>query len=104
LAPNGIVYAQVKTVSAFAKEKRIGPIHLAPDYCELYLVSLNKDLLPDNIWKPEGYSPAKIKAQDGQQVVSGTRMPKDADDTSSGFTGLENVFEDFKKAFPELYP
>jgi hypothetical protein len=29
-------------------------------------------------------------------------MSKDADDTASGFTGLENVFEDFKMAFPEL--
>jgi hypothetical protein len=30
-------------------------------------------------------------------------MPKDADDTASGFTGLKNIFEDFKRAFPELY-
>jgi hypothetical protein len=38
----------------------------------------------------------------GRKVVIGTRMPKDADDTASGFTGLENVFEVFKKTFPEL--
>jgi hypothetical protein len=103
LAPNGVVLVQVKTVSAFSKTGRISPIHFAPDYCELYLVSLNEDLIPDNIWKPKGYNPAKIKVQDGEEVVIGTKMPKNADDTASGFTGLENIFEDFKKAFPELY-
>jgi len=30
-------------------------------------------------------------------------MPKDENDTASGFTGLENIFENFKKTFPELY-
>jgi hypothetical protein len=30
-------------------------------------------------------------------------MPKNADDTASGFTEIENVFDDFKRAFPELY-
>jgi hypothetical protein len=103
LAPNGVVLVQVKTVSAFAKYKAISPIHFAPDYCELYLVSLNEDLIPDNIWKPKGYNPAKIKVRNGKEVVIGTRMPKNAGDTASGFTGLENIFEDFKKAFPELY-
>jgi len=100
LAPNGVVLVQVKTVSAFSKTRSISPLHLAPDYCELYLVSLNENLIPDNIWKPKGYSPAKMKGQ----VVMGTRMPKDENDTSSGFTGLENIFEDFKMTFPELYP
>ena len=99
LAPNGVVYVQVKTVSAFAKRKRISPIHLAPDYCELYLVHLNEELIPDSIWKPKGFNSAKMKGQ----VVTGTRMPKDENDTGSGFTGLENIFEDFKTAFPELY-
>jgi len=103
LAPNGVVLVQVKTVSAFSKTKTISPIHFAPDYCESYLVSLNENLIPDNIWKPNGYNSAKIKLQDGEEVVIGTRMPKDANDTASGFTGLENIFEDFKKAFPELY-
>jgi len=103
LAPNGVVLVQVKTVSAFAKIKAISPIHFAPDYCELYLVSLNKDFIPDNIWKPKGYNPTKIKVQDGEEVVIGTRMPKNANDTTSGFTELENIFEDFKKTFPELY-
>jgi len=103
LAPNNVVLVQVKTVSAFSKTRRVSPIHFAPDYCELYLVSLNTDLIPDNIWKPKGYSPTKIKVQDGEEVVIGTRMPKNVNDTASGFTGLENIFEDFKKAFPELY-
>ena len=103
LAPNGIVLVQVKTVSAFSKTKAISPIHLAPDYCELYLVSLNENLIPDNIWKPKGYNPAKIKVQDGEEVVIGTKMPQNTDDTASGFTGLENIFDDFKKTFPELY-
>jgi hypothetical protein len=103
LAPNGVVLVQVKTVSAFSKTKAISPIHLAPDYCELYLVSLDENLIPDNIWKLKGYSPAKMKVQDGEEVVIGTRMPIDAGDTSSGFTELENISEDFKQMFPELY-
>jgi len=104
LASNEIVYVQVKTVSAFAKYKRISPIHFAPDSCELYLVSLDENLIPDNIWKPNGYSDSKIKVHNGEKVVKGTRMPKNAEDTASGFTELENVFEDFKRYFPELYP
>jgi hypothetical protein len=103
LVPNGVVLVQVKTVSAFSKTKTISPIYLASDYCELYLVSLNEELIPDNIWKPKGFSPAKMKIQDGEKVVIGTRMPKDEHDTVSGFTGLENIFEEFKKTFPELY-
>jgi len=103
LAPNGVVLVQVKTVSAFAKKKLISPIHFAPDYCELYLVSLNEDLIPDNVWKPKGYKPTKVKTKGGEKIVTGTRMPKNADDTASGFTGLENIFEDFKRLFPELY-
>jgi hypothetical protein len=103
MAPNNVVLVQVKTVSAFAKERRIGPIHFAPDYCELYLVSLNEQLIPENIWKPKGYSPTKIKVQDGEKVVIGTRMPKDENDTASGFTGIKNIFEDFRQAFPEIY-
>jgi len=103
LAANDVVLVQVKTVSAFSKTKRISPIHFAPDYCELYLVSLNKDLIPDNIWKPRGYDKAKVKNRNGEKVVIGTRMPKKADDTASGFSELENIFEDFKRSFPELY-
>jgi hypothetical protein len=103
LAPNGIVLVQVKTVSAFAKKKGFSPIHFAPDYCELYLVSLNKDLIPDNIWKPRGFIPTKKKFLGGEEVVVGTKMPKDENDTASGFTELENIFEDFKQRFPELY-
>jgi hypothetical protein len=67
LAPNGIVLVQVKTVSAFSKTKAISDIHFAPDYCELYLVSLNKDLIPDNIWKPEGYDKTKVKTRSGRR-------------------------------------
>ncbi len=103
LAPNEKVLVQIKTVSAFSKTKRVSPIHFAEDYCELYLVSLNKNLLPDNIWKPKGYNPAKIKIRGDEKIVIGTRMPKNINDTASGFTDLENVFEDFKKMFPELY-
>jgi hypothetical protein len=103
LAPNGVVLVQVKTVSTFSKTKAVSDIHLASDYCELYLVSLNEDLIPDNIWKPKGFIPAKKKFQNGDEVVIGTRMPKDENDTASGFTGLENIFNDFKAAFPELY-
>jgi hypothetical protein len=104
LAPNGVVMVQVKTVSAFAKTKAISPIHLSPEYCELYLVSLDKQFIPDNIWKPKGYAGIKIKVYNGEEVVTRIRMPKDDKDFGSGFTGLENVFEDFKKMFPELYP
>ena len=103
LAPNGVVLVQVKTVSVFSKTKRISPIHLAPDYCELYLVSLNEQLKPDNIWKPTGYNKAKVKKRSKERVVIGTRMPKDENDTGSGFTELVNIFEDFKAVFPELY-
>jgi len=103
LAPNGVVLVQVKTVSAFSKTKAISNIFLAPDYCELYLVSLNEQLIPDNVWKPKNFNPAKVKVQDGEEVVVGTRMPKDEYDTGSGFTELENIFEDFKATFPELY-
>jgi hypothetical protein len=103
LAPNNVVLVQVKTVSAFAKIRRISPIHFAPDYCELYLVSLNEQLIPDNVWKPKGYAKGKVKIRNGEEVVIGTRMPKDENDTASGFTGIENVFEDFKRAFPEVY-
>ena len=103
LAPNGVVLIQVKTVSAFSKTKVISDIHFAPDYCELYLVSLNESLIPDNIWKPKDYDKAKVKTRGGEKVVIGTRMPKNADDMASGFTELENVFDDFKRAFPELY-
>jgi hypothetical protein len=103
LAPNGVVLVQVKTVSAFSKTRRICPIHFAPDYCELYLVSLDEHLIPDNVWKPKGYNQAKIKVRDGEEVVIGTRMPKNENDTASGFTELENIFEDFRRAFPELY-
>jgi hypothetical protein len=103
LAPNNVVLVQVKTVSAFAKIRRISPIHFAPDYCELYLVSLNKQLIPDNVWKPKGYNKAKVKIRNGEEVVIGTRMPKDENDTASGFTEIENVFEDFKEKFPEVY-
>ena len=103
LAPNNVVLVQVKTVSAFSKTKAISDIHFVPDYCELYLVSLNEDLIPDSIWKPKGYDKAKIKTRNDEKVVNGTRMPKDENDTASGFTGLENIFEDFKEAFSELY-
>jgi hypothetical protein len=30
-------------------------------------------------------------------------MPNDENDISSGFTEIENVFDDFKETFPELY-
>jgi len=100
--PNGVVLVQVKTVSAFSKTRRVSPIHFDPDYC-VYLVSLNKTLIPDNVWKPKDYDKAKIKIRNGKEVVIGTRMPKDESDIASGFTGLENIFEDFQKAFPELY-
>jgi len=103
MAPNGVVLVQVKTVSAFSKTRKISPIYLASDYCELYLVSLNEQLIPDNIWKPEGYNKAKIKTRGGEKVVMGTRMPIDENDTASGFTEIENIFEDFKRLFPELY-
>jgi len=103
LASNDVVLVQVKTVSAFSKTKRISPIHSALNSCELYLVSLNENFIPDNIWKPKGYDESKVKTRSGEKVVIGTRMPKNADDTASGFTGLENIFEDFKKAFSELY-
>jgi hypothetical protein len=99
----GEVLVQVKTVSAFSKTKAISPIHFAPDYCELYLVSLNKALIPDNIWMPKGFNPAKKKFLGNEEVVIGTKMPKNANDTASGFTGLENIFEKFKQLFPELY-
>ena len=102
-APNNVIFVQVKTVSAFSKTKRISPIHFAPDYCELYLVSLDKQLIPDNIWKPKGYVQSKIKIQNGGKIVKGARMPNDENDTASGFTGIKNIFADFKKAFPELY-
>jgi hypothetical protein len=94
-------FVQVKTVSAFAKFKRISPIHLVPisDCCVLYLVSLTKQLIPDNIWKPEGYTKTKIK--DG--VVKGARLPKAENDVASGFTGIKNIFKDFKQYFPEIY-
>ena len=103
LAPNNVMLVQVKTVSAFSKTRRVSPIHFVSDYCELYLVSLNKNLIPDNIWKPKGYDKAKVKIRNGKEVVTGTKMPKNADDTASGFTELENIFDDFKKSFPELY-
>jgi len=103
LAPNGVVLVQVKTVSAFSKTKAISPIHFAPDYCELFLVSLNRNFIPDVVWKPTGYNPAKIKVKNGEKVVMGTKMPRHETDTASGFTGLENITEDFKNAFPELY-
>jgi len=103
LAPNGVVLVQVKTVSAFSKTKTVSDIHFATDYCELYLVSLNEDLIPDNIWKPKGYDKSKLKTRHGEKVVIGAKLPKSADDTASGFTGLENIFGDFKRAFPELY-
>jgi len=69
LAPNGVVLVQVKTVSAFSKTKAISNIYLAPDYCEIYLVSLDKNLMPDNIWKPKDFNHAKIKVQNGEEVV-----------------------------------
>ena len=72
LAPNNVVLVQVKTVSAFSKSKAISDIHFAPDYCELYLVSLNEDLIPDNIWKPKGYDKAKVKTRSNEKVVIGT--------------------------------
>jgi hypothetical protein len=103
LAPNNVVLVQVKTVSAFSKIRRVSPIHFAPDYCELYLVSLNEQLIPDNVWKPGGYAKGKVKVRGGEKVVIGTRMPKDENDTASGFTKIESIFEDFKRAFPEVY-
>jgi len=103
LVPNGVVLVQVKTVSAFSKTRKLSPIHFAPEYCELYLVSLNELLIPDNVWKPAGYSKAKIKKRGKEKVVIGTRMPKDDNDIASGFTGIESIFKDFTKAFPELY-
>ena len=103
MAPNRVVLVQVKTVSAFSKTKTVSPIHFAPDYCELYLVSLNENLIPNNIWKPKNYDKAKVKIRNGEEVVVGTKMPQNADDIVSGFTEMENIFDDFKKAFPELY-
>jgi hypothetical protein len=104
LAPNNVVLVQVKTVSAYSKNKGISPIHFAEDYCELYVVSLNKQLIPNDIWKPRGYDDAKIKIIHGERVVRGTRLPKDKDDYASGFTGIKNIFKDFQRQFPELYP
>jgi hypothetical protein len=66
----------------------------------LYLVSLTKQLIPDNIWRPEGYTKTKIK--DG--VIKGARLPKDENDEASGFTGIKNISKDFKQYFPEIYP
>jgi hypothetical protein len=103
LSSNQDIFIQVKTVSVFSKAKTISNIHIVPNCFELYLVSLNKDLIPDNIWKPKGFNPVKLKVRDGEEVVTG-RMPKNTNDTASGFTGLENIFGDFKATFPELYP
>jgi hypothetical protein len=103
LALNGVVLVQVKTVSAFSKTRAISPIHFAPDYCELYLVSLNKDFIPDAIWMPRGFKSSKKKIRDGEEVVIGTKMPKTADDAASGFTEIEDIFDEFKQLFPELY-
>jgi hypothetical protein len=103
LAPNNVVLVQVKTVSAFAKGQSIGTIHFADDYCELYLVSLDENMIPNKVFKPGGYDPKKIKNIGGQKMVRDTRMPKDKNDTFSGFTKIEDIFDDFKETFPELY-
>ena len=97
-------YVQVKAVSAFAKTKKINPIKLSPDNCEFCLISLDENLLPDDIWRAKGYNDSKIKIQDGKKVLTGIKMPQSTEDDSSGFTQIENVFEDFKRHFPELYP
>jgi hypothetical protein len=98
--PNEVVHVQIKTVSAFAKKQAIGPIHSG--YSELYLVSLNKALIPDNMWMPKGFSLAKNIMLQARKKVTGTRMPKNANDTGSGFTDIEDIFEKFKQLFPEL--
>ncbi|MFP3042420.1 hypothetical protein LQZ19_11445 [Treponema primitia] len=91
------VLVQVKTVSAYSKTRAISPIHLpSSGYWELFLVSLNGQFIPDNIWRPT------VTAYD-TEVITGTRMPKNDQDFASGFTEIENVFEHFKSLFPELY-
>jgi hypothetical protein len=61
LASNDVVLVQVKTVSAFSKRQGIGPIHFTDDYCELYLVSLDENMIPNRVFKPRGYDPKKLK-------------------------------------------
>jgi hypothetical protein len=105
LALNNEVLIQVKTVSAFAKEKRLSPIHLLSNiaYCEVYLISLDESMIPNDIWKVDGYDPNKIKIINGKEVIKNTRLPKNEHDYSSGFKTIINCFEDFKEKFPELY-
>jgi hypothetical protein len=104
-AVGGEVLVQVKTFSAYAKRRIISSIRLPPsgDYV-LYLASLNEQFIPDNIWKLTGPATAKIKVRNGQRVISRIRMPKNDQDFAIGFTGIENIFDDFKRRFPELYP
>jgi len=101
---NQDIFIQIRTVSVFSKGKNISNIHIIPDCFELYLVFLNDKFIPDNIWKPKGYDKTKIKTnRKGQEFIKGTRMPQNVNDTESGFTGLKNIIDDFKKTFPELY-
>jgi hypothetical protein len=103
LAPNNVVYVQVKTVSDYSKTQRISTIHFADDYCELYLISLGKDLIPNKLFKVDGYDKRLVKQVGKEQVVQGARMPKDENDTKCGFTGIKSLFYDFREKFPEYY-
>jgi hypothetical protein len=94
-----VVPVQVKTVSAFSKTKGISPIHLSNEHIEIYIVSLNKEFIPEDVFFADGFCQNKIK--DG--IVKGLKMPKNEKDVSSGFEKIKNIFEDFRKVFPELY-
>jgi hypothetical protein len=85
---NNEFLVQVKTVSAYAINDRT--IKFDRNY-EIHLVSLNKQLIPDNIWTIQGCDEVKVKSVDGKKLID------------SGTTGIKNIFEDFKRQFPELY-
>jgi hypothetical protein len=85
---NKEVFVQVKTVSAYAINGKT--IKFDSNY-ENHLVSLNKQLIPDNIWTIQGCNEVKVKSVDGKKVID------------SGTTGIKNISKDFKQYFPEIY-
>jgi len=105
MALNHEVLIQVKTVSAFSETKEISPIHFFDTvvYCEVYIISLDANMIPNGLWEVNEPHPNKIKINGGKQIVKGARLPKNENDYSSGFSVIKNCFEDFKEKFPEIY-
>jgi hypothetical protein len=98
------VLNQIKTTSSFSQTRTISPIHKGWNY--LFLVSLDKRFIPNSIWIINNEAIINWpKNEKNVEIITGMKMPKPDTIVISNniIRELNDIFDDFKKVFTELY-